>query len=268
MQIPVFTYNSYKELLKSQLQGPENRGRLSEAAEALGCQRPYLSRVLAEELHLTPDHAFNMAEYLNFSTDERDFFLALVEYERASSPTYRNHQLQRITALRKRNESLLDRTKRTALETESLGPQYFSSWLWGALHFLTAIAEYQTTKSLSERLHIKESVVLSHLEQLQERGLVECAGQRWRYKTGGEFHAKKESTEVLMHHQNWRQRAILDAQDFTNDSLHFTAIQTLSRADVARIKELLLEFVARSNEIASPSKPEEAVALICDFFRI
>ncbi len=268
MQTSVFSFDLYKELLRNLLTGAENRGRLAAASKAIGCQRPYLSRVLLEDLHLTPDHAFNLAHFFKFTDPEREYFMALVEVERAASLEYRNFQKQKIVELKKKNQSLLERTGRPSLHVDPLGVNYFSSWLWSALHFLTAIPRFQTVSAMSSRLGINESVITSYLLQLQEKGLIEQHGEKWCYKSGGDFHAQKNTPLVLMHHQNWRQRAMLDAQDFQNDSLHFTAVQTLSQNDLEKIKNLFLNCITDASRIAGPSEPEECVAITCDFFLV
>ena len=73
---------------------------------------------------------------------------------------------------------------------------------------------------------------------------------------------------MVLHHQNWRTRAVMDTQDFENTNVHYTAVQTVSKADFARLKELLLQFISEASQIAGPSKPEEGLALTCDLFTI
>lgn len=89
----------------------------------------------------------------------------------------------------------------------------------------------------------------------------------WVY-AGGQFHLPKDSPFVVSHHQNWRSRAVLDAQDFMSDGVHYTSVLTLSKSDLIRLREVLLQFIAEAGQIAGPSEPEEAVALTLDLFRI
>ncbi len=109
MAAKVWSFKTYVPYLKAQLTGPEQRGRLSRAGEALGVQRSYLSRVLAGELHLTSDHAYRLSEFFEMSAQDRDYFLALVEIERASSVEYRDFQKRRASDMRKKFESLENR---------------------------------------------------------------------------------------------------------------------------------------------------------------
>lgn len=263
----IFSFNSYKSVMAHMLSGKERRGQLTRAAEFLNCQRSYLSRVITENLHITPDHAYNLARFWKFSADERNFFQTLVEHDRAADIQYRQHLKSVLADLKRKHESIQERTQRTSLSVDALQASYFSTWIWSAIHFLTSIPEYQTPEALADRLGLKKDSVHHYLSLLETQGFVEHVKNRWIYKSG-EFHAPKNSPMVILHHQNWRGRAIMDAQDFENSSVHFTGVLTLSKNDVERLKELLLNFVAEANQISGPSQPEEAVALTCDLFRI
>jgi len=233
----------------------------------MNCQRSYLSRVLAEGLHLTPEHAFNLSEFLEFSNAEREYFVALLESERAATPSYQKHWQRRIAKLKEEHDSIQERTSRKAVAFDGEPANYFTSWTWTAIHFLTALPEYQSVTAIADRLHLSFDMVLRHLKSLEARGMIERRGEKWRFLSG-EFHAPADSPLVLLHHQNWRGRALLDAQDLEKRNLHFTGVLTLSRKDVVRIKELLLDFITEANRISGPSKPEECIALTCDLFPI
>lgn len=263
----IFEFSTYKPFLVYKLSSKDQRGQLSRAAEAIQTQRSYLSRVISEELHLTPDHAFKLARFWKMPVDEREYFRTLVDLDRAADPEFRAYLKQRALDMKSKHDSIQERAARTEFSIDNFQLGYFSTWLWSAIHFLTSIPEFQTEDALADRLGVKRVQLLFYLEQLKAQGFVEKIGGRWVYK-GGEFHAPKNSPLVVLHHQNWRHRAILDAQDFGSANLHFTSVQTLSKDDFERIKALLLDFISDASSIAGPSKPEEGVALTCDFFKI
>lgn len=263
----VYKFDTYKDFLREMLISAGKRGQLTRAAEALHCQRSYLSRVIAEGLHLTPDHAFKLALFLRLSADECEYFQTLVDFERAGDPQYRAHLQQRLAGMKRQHESVQQRAARADFSLDTLQVSYFSTWLWSALHFLTSIPAYQSLEALANRLGARPDFLRRHLEQLAAQGFVEERGGRWFYKKG-EFHAPKDSPLVVLHHQNWRARAVQDAQDITGDSIHFTAVQTVSKKDFERIKGLLLNFIEEASRIAGPSQPEEGIAITCDVFKI
>lgn len=262
----VFEFATYKPYLAYKLSSKEHRGQLSRAAEAIQTQRSYLSRVISEELQLTPDHAFKLARFWKLNATEREYFCLLVDLDRAGDPEFRAHLKSRAQEMKDKHDSVQERVTRPPLSIDSFQLSYFSSWVWSALHFLTSIPEFQTEEALADRLGMKREQLRFYLEHLATNGFIESKGDRWIYK-GGEFHAPKNSPLVVLHHQNWRQRAILDAQDFDSTNIHFTVVQTISKQDFERIKALLLEFISESSAISGPSKPEEAIVLTCDLFK-
>lgn len=73
---------------------------------------------------------------------------------------------------------------------------------------------------------------------------------------------------MILHHANWRARAVLDAQNVENDGVHFTSVLTLSHADLERLKTLVLDFISASENISRPSAAEECAVLNVDLFKI
>ncbi len=254
--------------MKVKLEGEGKRGQLSRAAEALNCQVSFLSRVLKTEAHITLDQAFMLTKFWKLNPEDCDYFSTLVELERAAEPQYRQHLNRRVEGLRESHESLQKRTRKQDFPIAEQQAMYFSSWLWSALHFLTAIPEYQNSKKLSARLGLSEASLIENLKRLEQFKLISSGPHnQWKYASG-QFHLPKNSPFVVQHHQNWRNKAVMDAQNFSSDGLHYTTVLTLSKADVEKIKNLLLSFISETVEISNPSVPEDALVLNCDFFKV
>ena len=265
-KISVFEFQSYKAIVKIKLE--ERRGQLSRAAEAVGCQVSFLSRVLKTEAHLTMDQAFMLSKFWKLNPDEQAYFHTLVEFERAAEPQYREHLKQRIEKQKHNNESLQKRTGKEDFPIAEQQAMYFSTWLWSAIHFLSAIPEYQNSKKMAMRLGVSELIVIDSLKRLEQFKLVSSGpNNQWKY-ADGQFHIPKHSPFVVQHHQNWRNKAIIDAQNFSSEGLHYTTVLTLSKSDVEKIKNLLLNFISDTVEISNPSSPEDALVLNCDFFKV
>lgn len=263
----VFEFDSYKKFMSYKLLGQQQRGQLTSAAKALGCQRSYLSRVISDKLQITSDHAFNLARFWHLQPDERNYFQTLVELERSSDRHYQDFLKKQLIELKKRHESIQERTNRTDLKNQFNDLNYFSSWIYSAIHFLTCIPDFQTVPAIASRLNLSEMVVLNYLTQLEEHNCVEKNGNSWIYKSG-EFHIPKNSPLVVLHHQNWRFKAVLDTHNFDSNGVHYTGVHTLSKSDFQRLKELLLNFISEAATITGPSKPEEAIAMTLDLFSL
>ena len=262
----VFAHSNYKAIMKDHLREKGRRGALSRAAEALGCQRSFLSRIMNSKMQLTPDLAFKLCLHWKLAPAEREYFTALVDFERAVDPTFRDHLRDKIKDMRQTHESLSERAKRPA-PTSAHDTTYFSSWHWTAIHFFTSIPEFQTVEAIAARLSLSQEFVLLCLQQLLQWGFVAKTGNRWEYK-GGEYHLPKDSPLVILHHQNWRQKAVMSAQGLRTDSIHFTNVHTISRKDFPLLKERVLKFISETNELLKASAIEDCVVLSCDLFKL
>ena len=263
----IYGYCDYPAFLADHLRGAGRRGLLSRAASFIGCQRSYVSRVVKGEQQLTPDTAFRMASFLELAGDEKEFFLALVERSRTGDANYRAFLDDKIARMKRRHDSLQARAGRDSVGNAPTPAEYFFSWTTAAIHFLTAVPGFQSAARIAERLTLKPKTALDALADLDSRGFVRRSGDRWVYATG-EFHLPLGSPALLLHHQNWRNRALASAQENSLEAIHFTAVQTISRSDLERLREMLREFIASASAVAGCSQPEEAFALTCDLFTV
>jgi hypothetical protein len=241
-------------------------GLISRMAEAARCQRSYLSRVLSSSIHLTPDHAYGLCSYWELSSEETEYFLTLVEHARSGNPEYRKHLETKLFSLRKAHEDLSNRVGRPRLELGKSESVYYSAWYWSAIHIITSIPQYQTSKGIAERLQLPEALVRTTLEGLTGFGFVERKNGKW-YFLPSEIHVPRDSPLVSLHHGNWRQRAVLSAQVPSVDELHYTVVQSMTPAAADEIKRRMLDFIDEVNCIARPSKEEELVVVTCDLFK-
>lgn len=264
----IFTFESYKEAMVYYLAEEAAWGSMTRASEYIGCQVSYLTRVIKDKPQLTPDHAFRLADFLKFTPEEKKYFLILVDFERATDSEFKLHLKKELNELKLKNESIAERTQRKNLTLEIFKANYFSNWVYTALHFMVSCPSFQKIEAIAARLNLKKSIIKKYLNELEDQGLVELIkDDQWNFKSGN-FHLEKNSPLVVLHHQNWRTRAIVDAQDFSNDSIHFTSICTLSETDAQRLKEMMLDFISQANRVVMPSENEECIAICCDLFKI
>lgn len=264
----LFTFKDYKDYLKVRLSAEKStRGLVSKMAEACGCQRSYLSQVIHGHVHLTPDHAFGLSRFWEMPSAETEYFLLLVDHARAASISLKKYIESKLSVLAKDHENLSKRLQRPRIEPGEKELVYYSSWHWSAIHILVSIPEFQTVKALSKKLQIPESSIDHCLKTLEEFGLVRFEKDRWIFSSG-DLHLPKDSLLVSLHHQNWRQRALLDAQLRNEEGLHYTSVQTMSHRAFEQVKQVILDCIDESSKIAGPSKSEKMTCFGCDFFEV
>jgi len=264
----IFDFNDYKDWLTNSITtNQETRGYQSKLAEAAGCQKTYLSQVLKTHVHLTPEHAMGLAIFWGFNESESDYWLELVHLGRTSFAPLKKKIQQRLDAIKRDREDLTKRFQKKTLDDQAAQAIYYSSWLYGALHMLVGLPEYRSIQSLAKRLNASNEVIIEKLDELEKLGLV-LKKQNTYLPTEHDIHLSKNSTFNLMNHQNWRQRALIDAQDNKTDGVHYSAIQTLSRTDFLKVKEVILQCIDEQRKIIGPSQEEEVACFVCDWFRV
>ena len=154
----VFDIKDYREFIL--LRG-RNWGEMGKMSDAAGCKASYLSRVAKGDTHLTPDHAYGLCRYFNFTALETEYFLLLVDRERANSKTLRAYIERRIEEIKAKN---LDIAK-TLQRKEPASERYYSAWYFAAIHILTSIADYQNVDAIAKKLMLPETLVLKNAKR-------------------------------------------------------------------------------------------------------
>jgi uncharacterized protein (TIGR02147 family) len=160
MKISPFSYENYKTYLSAAISASQpSWGAVSRVAEAGGCQRAYLSRVLNGDVHLTPDHAHGIAEHFALTEAESEYFFSLVELGRAATAAYKKRLNLKLAKLRREQEDLQKKVNRPKSFSDNRDLEYYSAWYFSALHIIVSIPKYQTAALIAERLQISINVV-------------------------------------------------------------------------------------------------------------
>lgn len=264
----VFVAKDYRKYLKSFAESQSERGVLTRISKAIGCQNSYLTRVLNEEVHLTPDQAYQLTVFFKFTNSETQYFLKLVDFERAGTSALRDRLKGELEMLRNEQENLSKRFASSELHDSEKIMTYYSAWYWSAIHILTDIPEYQNPTSIATRLGLEEKFVRECLATLEKFDLVKRVNdQKWQISSTP-MHLPKASPMISKLHYNWRMQALSDCEDPTSSGIHFSIVQTVSHSDIPLIKQLILDSIDKYRAIAAPSKAEELICFNCDFFKV
>lgn len=109
--------------------------------------------------------------------------------------------------------------------------------------------------------------VLEILAFLESAGLARRAGDRWNI-TEKRIHLGMESPSLPRHHANWRLQAIQACERNRKEDLHYSAVFTLSEADVRRVREIFLKSIGEAEAVLVKSPEETTYGIGVDFFRL
>ncbi len=224
------------------------------------------SRALRSEVQLTPDQALGLCELIEFNQNETEYFLLLVNQERAATKKLRQHLEKKSKKLREEYLDLSNRIQSTIVQSDQREIVYYSAWFWSAIYVIVSIPQFRTVSAIAQRLSLPVFLVQQVLSQYESLGLFRKNGQEYSL-TDKSLHLSKHSPLISNHHNNWRQRAVYDSQVNKTESLHYTVVQTMTRKTFEDIREEILKLIDKSAKLADPSKEEEVFCLNIDWFQ-
>ena len=269
MSFSVFEFIEYKPYLKQKLDALNRLewGYKQKTAAYLGCQASYLSQILTGKPDLTIEQAHKLnARFLHDKTESR-YFILLVEKGRAVSKELKLFFHEQIIELQESRFDLKKRLKETDQVSKENLDQYYSSWLYGAVHMALALPHLKSPKAMAARFNIPETLAAEIIKFLESAGLVEFKNDRYEF-TKMRIHLDRDSHFIQRHHINWRSQALQSVEKNFKDDLHFSNAFAISKEDFIKIKEIFVQSIASAREIIKPSPPEEVYSITLDVFKV
>lgn len=267
--ISIFDYNDPRTFIKKRLQEmpKQGYGHLRKLSEFVGIHTTLTSQVLSGLKSFTPEQACLVAEYFGLSDIESEYFVSLVLVERAGNQNYKKMLKQRLESLRKQSAEIVNRVQVDRILTDEQRAVFYSDWLYTAIRQLCSIEGYNSIDQIQSYLGVSRRRVKQIVDFLLLTKL--CVEEKGKLKVGPKAtHLESSSPWVRVHHINWREKAIGKMSDEGEDKLHFTCPLTLSKRDVTRVREKIIQFINEVNAIVDPSPSEELHCLNIDWFKI
>ncbi len=267
MNKSIFEYKKYKKYLKNALGAGRRTGLKMALAKHIRCQTTYISQVLNKSAHFNLEQAYLVCEFLQLSDLETEYFLLLIQKERAS------HK-QLIDYLNKKIELILNQhldIKKRVISTRELSEEdktvYYSHWLYLAVHIAVGIQDYNTKAKLTAYLSVDTAKLNQVLDFLLKVGLIEQVKGEYRM---GPCHMHLESSSHLIqhHHLNWRLKALTAVEKKQNSNMHYSMVCSLAKKDVGKIKDQFIKIIKENNMIIGESKEEVLFCNVIDFFEV
>jgi uncharacterized protein (TIGR02147 family) len=267
MERTLFEFQDYKRYLLTYLEQLPGKGRgvRREMAEAMSCQTAYVSHVLAGNRHLSLEQAEALTRLFGMRVEEAEYFVLLVEHNRAGTPQLRKFLDRRLEQLRSQNQQLKARVGIKAKISPADQAVFYSSWHYQAIRVALTIPELRTLPKLAKRLKIPLGRVQEVMQFLLEHGLAQEKSGEY-LTTDTQNHLPGDSPLVSKLHSNWRIHSLQSFdRNLTND-FHYSGAVTLSSADMARVREILTQALVNSHNVIRPSKEERLCVLNMDFY--
>lgn len=263
----IFSYKNYRDYIRADIASHKGeRGYQKKLATAAQCRPSYLSQVLNSHIQLTLDQAAGLCEFWSFNDDRTEYFLSLVQHDRASASSLKKFLAKKLTQLQKKHQQVSEMI--SAKERVTIGDEriaYYTNWLLPAVHVLTSVPAYQKTESLADKLRIPGELLLTVLDELKSMGFISEKSGRFKSVVHN-IHVNRESSLNIAHHSQWRQRAMGKIVERDPRNIHYTTLYGISHKDADILRGMLLEFIENSRKLVEPSAEEDVVCLLADLF--
>lgn len=266
----VFEAKSYVEFLSWALHKGEEkipRGQVKQMAEKLQCHPTFISQVLTGKAQFNHEQSVRFCTTQQMSFEETEFFLDLLNRDRASTKEARE-VFQRIIDRKIRERlSYQSRTKISTTLSREQEVLYLSSWIPSAIHAALHLKGVDSPESVANLLKLDVNKVAESLSSLEKLKLVRKTKNRWK-PTELTLHVGKENMLSNSFHSHWRLKTsnelIEKKRKFEN--IHFSSIFAITEEVADEIREILLKNLQemRSTFIESPS--EKLYTLCLDFY--
>lgn len=265
----IFEFENYRKFIENYIKSlPQHgRGEVSRIADHLKVQTSLVSQILNGKKDFTIEQAHSLCSYLGLPTIDTDYFLLLVQAERAGTHDLKRYFKEKIKELREKSKQLSQRLRQDQDLTEVEKATLYSGWHYTAINLLTSIPGYHDPDTLSKALNLPREKIVEALKFLVETGL--CRSEGGRFYLGPQItHLEKKSPFVSRHHHNWRLQSMQRAEVLSDDELMFTSPLTLSEKDFQHIREELVELIKKVSSVVRASPEERMACLNIDWFYI
>lgn len=266
----LFSMKSSKSVLSHHIEAlpKQGRGEISRIAAHLKVSTTLVSHVLSGQKILTVEQAESVSSYLGFGSLESDYFVYLVQLERAGTRSLREFWQRKLTKIRDESTRLSNRVDVDKRLSEVERSIFYSTPLYSAIHLFTTVGdEGKTLDEICERFDLPRPRAASMLAFLTETGI--CVLREARYLPGlQKTHVEQDSPHLQKHHANWRIRAIRQAEELTKEELMYTAPVSLSRDDFEELREEMAQFIKKFLNRVHASPAEDVACFTMDWFWI
>jgi len=253
----IYEFDDFRALVRAQLGASgEGRGVYAKMAKKLGIHSTNLSQILSGGKPLSMEQAARMTDYLGLTDHESEYFLCLVQYDRAGDGILKSKlskQLKRLRGQRNDLSLALPHDQRLTKEQQMV---FYSSWLYSAIRVLSSIPEFQSAEAIAQRLNLSRRELMERLKFLISTGL--CEEKNGNISPGPSYtHLEASSPLISKHHSNWRVCAMQKHAHLKPSDLAYSSLMSISKKDALEIQARIGEMIKKINVIRGKSDCEE-----------
>lgn len=262
--------SDYRSFLKDYIRALPKRGHgfKLRIAEELRVHPTLITQILNGQKSFTMDQAYSLVQFLKFNDLEKDYFLTLVELDRAGTDSLKKFVERKLLKLRQEAEKVKNRVAVYSSLSESDQATFYSQWFYSALRLSCGIGKDATAKKLSRQFDLPSELVDQVVGFLLSKGLLVERSNKTLAPGPQNTFLSAESPLISRHHMNWRLKAMERHMRLGPDELAFSAPVTVSEKDVNEIRKMCLSFIQSVSQKVAESPAEALACMNIDWCRV
>lgn len=265
----IFKFSKYKDFIQKWVESQSGRGRgqYGKMAEALGISSVLISQIFKGEKNLSLEHAYLLTEYLGLTPPERDYFILLVQFDKAGSHKLREYFQQQIKTIQKeRSENLKQVLQQDISLSETDKAIFYSNWLYSAIRLQTSIKGFHTLDALTNYFQLPRDQVSEILNFLVDKNLIAKTDKG--FEMGPQrTHLESNSPYIKARQISWRVKAFEKMDNKNSGHFFYTAPMSISEKQMQVLKEKLTDLIKELTHELINDEPEHLACLNIDLFR-
>ncbi len=266
----IFEFNDYRLFLEQRLRNHQKKshGVKSMLADFLDVNPTLVSQVLSGEKDLTLEQAKKVTDFLGLHKLEVDYFILLVQIERAGNNDLKSYFKEKKETLKKESLKLAKRLNQDKGLSDLERSIFYSSKVYSAIHLYTSVGPYgKNLDDIMKRFRLSKRRAMEIVSFLLSAGLIN--NNNGNYKMAAKStHIEKGSPFLINHHTNWRISAIQKIEKITDEEMMYTGNFSLSKEDFLKVREELVQSLQKIIKTVQASPEEEVANLNIDLFWI
>ena len=262
----LFEIQDYKSWIKLRIKSLPHggRGEISRMAQHLGVHVTLVSQILKGDKDFTIEQGYSLTEYFALNDLEAEFFVVLIQFNRAGTHGLRKFFEKRMGELIQKSQDLKKRLPFDRQLSTEESATFYSDWRFSAVRVFTSLEDGKTFEEIQKHFHLSIQQAHRIVDFLVSTGL--CEKKNNFYHVGSQqTHVAFGSPFLKSHLSNWRNKAVESSDGLKIEELMYSSCLSLSRKDFALIKERLAEVVKSVQLAVKETDPQELVIFNLDW---
>jgi uncharacterized protein (TIGR02147 family) len=263
----IYQFTDYKRYMVSRIESDPalGRGSVKKIAEFLRVHPSLISQILKGQKDFSPEQARDVAAFLGMDDAATEYFMCLVDIERAGTSKLKSFLLgKRDRLISVASQRPTHNPNNPSASNKANVERLNSNWFYPAVCLLCQIPKYQSVSALARYLHLPTAVIDEAVDTLVQLGLVIADGDRIVASP-----VPLESSQFLdarRFHMNWRLKAIDRINTNLENDRFITLPVALSTDDRRRLKQIVIDFVEQIRQSNDPGNADDLSVLTIDMF--